>query len=442
MPAWRNLGALLAVLVLVQVSRCEPSYNITETVKVDECFRVNLDMSLTGELRVNREGKSQPIKLEARAKHAFQERVLILTNNLPSKMARVYDAAQASITTGADRTERTLRPQRKLIVSQHFNDVHTTYCPQGALLREELELTNDHLDTLVLTGLLPATEVKIGEKWKIANEVVQVLCGFEGLVSHELEGKLEEVKDNTARVIVKGTASGIDTGASVKLSIEAVCLVDLKAHRLAQVEWKQTDDREQGPVNPASTVNMTTIVKREAIAEPECLGQVALVGVPDGREVPVALTQLWYHDSLGRFELTYGREWQVVAQTREHLVMRLMERGDFIAQATITSWRAAAKGQHMSPSKFREVIENTPGWVTEKELQAGDVASTIKDGWTHRISVLGQVDEVPAVQNYYVIAGPNGDQAVALFTMTPKQAAKLGSRDLTLAGGLEFPQKP
>ena len=69
----------------------------------------------------------------------------------------------------------------------------------------------------------------------------------------------QEVKDDKARVTVKGTAIGIDVGASVKLTLDTSCLVDLPTHRLVQVDWKQTDEREQGPVNPACTLSMSTI---------------------------------------------------------------------------------------------------------------------------------------------------------------------------------------
>jgi hypothetical protein len=307
-------------------------------------------------------------------------------------------------------------------------------------LRDELDLTNDHLDTLTLTGLLPTAEVKVGETWKIANQVVQTLCGFEGLIKHDVAGKLEEVTDDTARVTITGKVSGIDVGATVNLTIEAVAHVNLKEHRLVQLEWSTTDEREQGPVNPASSIKTTTTLKREAIKEPECLGNVALVSIPEGLDVPASLTQLWHRDPQSRFELNYSRDWQIVAQTKDHLVLRLMDQGDFVSQATITPWKSAGKGQHMSPTRFRDVVESTPRWEVEKELEVGEVEGTVKDGWAYRISALGHLDGAPVLQNFYLLAGPNGDQAIVLFTMHPKQADKLGSRDLSLVGGIEFPE--
>jgi hypothetical protein len=441
MSTLRKLGAFAVILIVCKWSAAEPTYDISEPVKTDDCVHVSLDMTLSGEMRVKKDDKTMPLKLETKAQHIFAERVLLTAENLPSKVARSYDTAHADITAGSERSERTLRKDRKLIVAQQQRDQHTTYSPQGALSREELDLTNDHLDTMALGGLLPKTEVKIGETWKIPNNVVQSLCSFEGLISQELEGKLEDVKDEIARVTIKGTATGIDIGATVKVTLDTTCQVDLQTHRLVKVEWQQTDEREQGPVNPASTIKVTTVVKREAIKQPDCLGNVALVSVPEGLDIPATLTQLWYRDSQGRYELRYSREWQIVAQTKEHLVLRLMDQGDFVCQTTITSWKPAGKGQHMSPTRFRDVIESTPGWESEKELEAGEVDGLVKDGWAYRISALGHLDGAPVLQNYYLLATAGGDQTVVLFTMHPKQADKLGSRDLSVVGGLELMQK-
>jgi hypothetical protein len=45
------------------------------------------------------------------------------------------------------------------------------------------------------------------------------------------------------------------------------------------------------------------------------------------------------------------------------------------------------------------------------------------------------------IQNFYHIAHEDGRQVVLAFTMTPKQADRLGTRDLSLVGSLDFPTK-
>ncbi len=440
MAAWRTLAGVAVLLAAAAAGRAQ-NYPLAEPLKPGDCFRVRLEMKLTGELKVSRDGKTIPLPLTASAAHEFPERVLSVGDGgLPDKVARVYEKASATISAGGDRSERKLRKERKLFVAQRHKDQGLVYCPAGPLLREELELTSEHYDTLSLTGLLPGKSVAVGDTWKVPSAVAQALCQVEGLTEQDLTCKFEEVKDNVARVSVAGSASGIELGALVKIKVEASYRYDLTAQHLVGVEWKQTDERQQGPASPATTVQTTTTVTRAAIEQPAPLDEVALVPVPDGFEPPGPMLQLEYRDPQDRFDLVHGRDWQTVGQTEEHLVMRLMERGDFVAQVTVTPWTAAEKGKHLSAEEFQAAMERTPGWEPERELQVGEVPTGDDGRWVYRISALGQMDGTPVLQNFYLVAAPSGEQVVLLFTMTPKKADKLGERDLSLAASVEFPK--
>jgi hypothetical protein len=48
---------------------------------------------------------------------------------------------------------------------------------------------------------------------------------------------------------------------------------------------------------------------------------------------------------------------------------------------------------------------------------------------------------VKVVQNFFLLAAPSGEQVVITFTMKPGQAAKIGSKDMTLVGSIGFPKK-
>jgi hypothetical protein len=172
--------------------------------------------------------------------------------------------------------------------------------------------------------------------------------------------------------------------------------------------------------------------------QPGALTDVALVSVPEGSELPPHLLQLEYHDAKGRFDMLYGREWQTVTQGDEHVVMRLLDRGDFVAQVTLTPWTKADKGKHLTPDEFRQAMADTPGWEEEDELQAGEVPAE-GGRWIYRISVLGELDGTKVMQNFYLVAGPEGQQIVLAFTMPPKQADRLGTRDLSMAANINFP---
>ena len=436
MLARRVLMTAAVLLAATAAARCQ-TYPLAEPAQAGDCFHVTLDMKLSGEIRVRKGADPLPLKLSATGAHEFTERTLAVADGLPQKTARVYDAAKASIRVDRYSSERTLRPDRRLVVAQRDKDGLLVYSTGGPLTQEELELAHDHFDTLAVAGLLPGKAVAVGDTWKVPNAVAQAVCHYEGLTEQTLTGKLDGVKDDAALFSISGSSNGIDQGAMVKMTVAASGTFDLKAKHLTRLEWKQTDDREQGPVSPSSGVEATTTLVRQAVSQPEALSDVALVSVPADAP-PNLMLQLSCRDAKDRFSFLYNRDWQITSQTDEHVILRLMDKGDFVAQATITPWAAADKGKHLTPEAFRDAMNQTPGWVAEKELQA-DVVPAEDDRWTYRISALGKMDDVPVLQNFYLAATPDGEQVVVAVTLTPKQAEKLAARDLALIGGIEMP---
>lgn len=438
MSAWRVLGTM-GLLLAATPSSWAQKCTLRETPQAGECFKIQLDMKLSGEMRIRKDDKIIPLKLEAVAAHHYPERILIVgQDGSVQKTARIYETAKASITVGDERGERTLRPERRLFVSQHHKDQALAYSPSGPLTREELDLTAGQFDSGAVAGILPGKEVSVGDTWKVPANVVQALCNFEGLTEHDLTGKLESVNGDTATFRLTGTATGIDIGAIAKLKIEATGRFDLKAKRLTALEWKQKDDRDQGPVSPVTIVESTTTLKREAIEQPASLSDVALVSVPQDWDPPAPMTQLDYRDPQGGYSLLYPRCWHITAQVKEQLVMRCMDRGDFVAQVTLTPWKKSEKGKHLTPEEFKEAMNSMAGWEPEKELQAGETPAE-NGRWIYRYSTSGHMGSITAVQNCYLLATPEGEQMIAVFTMTPKQVDKLGARDLSLIGSLEIP---
>jgi hypothetical protein len=440
MVSWRNLLGPLLLLIAAPSAFAE-SVTLAEANKKGDCSHIRLQMQLSGEMRATRDGKEVPLKLSASAHHDFVQKILdVSEKGLPNKAACVFDQAKAAITVGSEKTDKSLRSLRKLIVSQRFKDQPLSYCPLGPLTHEELELVGERFDTLALAGLLPGKAVAAGDTWQLANNVVQALCSFEGLTEQSLTGKLVKINGNAAEVTITGPASGIDLGAQVKVKVDATLKFDLKTKCIVALDWAQVDDREQGPASPATKIKAVTKMERAVVETPDSLTDASLVSVPDNFEPPAKMTYLEYHDPKGRYDFAYAREWQIVGQTSEHLILRFMERGDFIAQVTVTPWTAAERGKHLSAEEFKDAMTHTPGWEPENELQAGEVP-TDDSRWIYRLSAQGKMDDETVVQNFFLVAGPNGDQVVLAFTMTPKQADRLGTRDLSLAGSIGFPKK-
>ncbi len=438
MSARRVVLSLILALTATTAARGQ-TYLLSEGPLAGSCYRLELRMNLAGQMTVRQNGKDLALKQSAEARHEFLERVLkTAPTGLVDQAARFYKDAQATITVAGESSSRKLRADRTFLVAHRHGDQVVTYCPKGLLTGAEFELT-EHFDTLALPGLLPGKEVTIGDSWKLTNAAAQALCDIDGLVGHDLAGTLEKVEAGLAHLAVTGTANGIDLGAAVKLTIRAGVHFDLKARRVVALVWQQNDDREAGPVSPALKAQITTTLKRTPIEQPKELHDFVLVQVPDAKTPPESLTQIVYTDAKGRFELSHARDWHLVGRTDEHVVFRLLDRGDFVAQASIAPWKKADPGKHLTPKEFKAAMDRAPGWEPEKVVDQSEVGADVKDLKICRLAATGTLDGVEAVQYFYLVAGPQGEQTVLTFTMTPTQAQKLDPRDLLLVRSLRYP---
>jgi hypothetical protein len=414
---------------------------LTESPKESDCFRITTETRVVGVLKVTRDGKPATLKINAKNEHAYFERILAADKAVARKSARHYTTAAAHATIENERVERTLAANRRLIVAQRTGDSLFCYSPNGPLTRPDLEVVSEHFDTLHLTGILPGREVAAGETWKLDNLIAQSLCLFDGLISTDLTAKLKEVTAGTAVIAVEGTAKGIENGAMATLTLTATVRFDVAKKRIVGLEWKQKDVREQGPVTPAAELETTTTLKRESVEQtPAELADTVATAIPATDDPPATIKHLLHRDPQNRYQLLHARDWHAVGQTDRFLILRLLERGDFVAQATITVWDNAGPGKHMSPEAFEKLASAGATWKLEQVSDRTEVPTDV-DRWAYRISAKGELDGSPVVQTFYVVASPAGEQIVVTFTMRPASASRIGTRDLELVNALDFPKK-
>jgi hypothetical protein len=413
---------------------------LAEAPAAGECFRYGLELQLAGRMTISQEGMKQTIRLEAKARHAFAERTLAVADGLPSRSARHYQDAVASAVVDIEKIGRALPDDRRLVVAVRTSVGTSCFSPAGPLTRDELDLVTEHFNPQCLAGLLPGKAVSVGDTWAVDPAAAQAACAFDGLVKNALTGKLTATADGKATFTIEGTAEGIEHGAKVTLTVNATGTFDLAAKRITELTWKQKDEREQGPVAPASQVEATVTLKRQPLAEaPKELADAALADVPKG-EVPASMKLLRHADPKGRYALVYPRDWHITGLTDQHLILRLLDRGEFIAQATVMHWKKAEPGKHTPADEFKKAANATPGWSAGRVLEDAETAAP--DGrWLYRVVAEGKMDDLPVVQSFSIVAGPQGDQAALTVSMKPQKAKAVGARDRELLNAITFPRK-
>jgi hypothetical protein len=433
MARWQNLVSLVGLITLTGVAQGQ-TYSLAEPAQPGTFYRIQLSMALTGQMKVFVDNQEKSLKETATASHEYIERIFEASQDgTAAKSARVYKEAKVAITVDGRQNDRGLRANRKFVAAQRLAEGVLVWSPEGPLTREEADVT-DHFDASSITGLLPATNVAVADSWKVSNATAQALCHLQALSEQSLTCKLEQVKDDVAIINISGSASGIDLGASVKTTVAGSAHFDLKEHRLVALDWRQSDERGQGPVSPAAEVEVAVKVTRAVIEPVNELSEIAVVPL----QTRQALTDLETNDSKDRFALQYARDWYLVGRTDEHLVFRLMDHGEYVAQLTIAPWQKAAAGNHLSPDEVKSIVANSPGWGQDTLLKAEEIKLTTGQ-WAYLVAGEGDLGNDRAVQYFYFIAGPHGDQAMLTFTMTPGQTQKLGSRDLEVVRGFLLP---
>lgn len=417
------------------------SVNLTEAPLESRCVRNEIAMQLEGKITVKQDGKDLTYPHKAEAKHVYLERFLDAPGNIAGKVARHYVTAEGVITfNNNDSSKRSLRADRRFLVAQRVSGQVVSFSPKGALTREEMELS-EHFDTMAVAGLLPGKTIEVGKSWMLPNAVVLALCELDGVTAQTLQGTLESVKENIAVGKIAGKANGINLGAEVEMEINARFEFDVKLQRIVAIQWKESDKRQQGPITPALVADVIINLKRTPIAEPEELNKAALANVPDAATPPSRLTNIHHQDAKKRFELSHPRDWYVTSpEYSSQLVMRHIERGDFIAQVTITPWKKIDPKDVMPLEKFAEEMLKTPGWVEEKETGREKVKNPAKGQHTvYRVAASGQLESTRTVQYFYLIVSPQGEQLIVTFSVVPQHVPRLGTRDLDFVREIAFP---
>ncbi|MGF1583270.1 MAG: hypothetical protein ACFCD0_28455 [Gemmataceae bacterium] len=436
MTAWKCLAVICLVLVFGTTATAQ-AYLLAESVRADQYHHYQIRMELDGKLTIQQDDEKKELKQQAQANHEFAERVLETgKHNVLVKTARYYQNASATIQVRTMKATRTLRPEHRLLVAQRTKDGLVTFSPKGPLTHAELDVTK-HFDTHGISGLLPGRKVSIGDTWKLHNAVVQSLCYFDGLTKQGLTCKLTGVRGDVATVAVEGPASGIVNGAAVNLKIDATYAFSMTEKGITSITWTQNDQRDPGPVSPSLEAIVKVSVQRRSVDAPVQLSDIALVPVPRSEELPERLTNLEYVDLNKRFRFYPSREWIIVARTKQHLVMRILDRGAFVAQATIASWPKAKPGEHTSPEDFQTAMQEMHGWEPE-ETDKGEELKAQDGYYIYRLSATGKLYDLNALQYFYLVTGPEGDQLVVSFTMPPADAQKLGAKDYDFVRSIRF----
>lgn len=438
-----GIAALLASLAVPGMAGAAPpvAVKLKEVARAHATTRATVNLKARGTYNpAAAPGGSgpPPLALKVESELAFIERVT--ASNAAGQTGR----AVRRITRAASAVNGEVRPMSSalraevalLVAEVHAKGNVAVYSPLGPLTRSELEIVQGPGDPLTLGGLLPDAPVVIGGRWKVSDSAARSLSGYDLIVSNGLEATLESADPARAKVRLRGEVRGSALGGEGTMACDGSFTFDRKAGLLDRLTFDRAETRRPGPVEGGLDMKSTLTVTR-AIAEiPDELTDAALDRVVlnpgPGRD------DLLLNGVGGKYSLRHDRDWHIVWDDPRLTVLKRVEGGRAVAQCNLAVGPNAGKGKHQDPAQFRDDVRKGLGSRFVQFLGSGDVEGNPAGGFRYKVGVQGRQGELPVVWFYYLIAGPEGDQVLATFTLAGSQAASFGDRDETLIGTLRW----
>ncbi len=447
MDSRRALPSLL-VLASLLLAACPPlmaeqpaaAYALKSARQTGELTRVEIGLQVGGDLKLVTDGKPNVLPMSVVANFDYDERLLAKdASGRPSQSIRFYNMARAAIKVDKGGERPTLDPEHRLIrVDKPQKTAAVLLCPAGPLKREELDLVDMPGNTLLVDDLLPAKSVALGESWKLSDEALAGVLGIEAVNWTDVQSVLGEVVEGVADIAAAGSVSGAVGGVATEIELKAKYKFDLKLKRITFLALLIKEKRVIGHIGPGLDTVAKLVIKISPISESEHLNSKAVADL--SKPLTPELSQLSYSAPSGGFQFQYDRRWYLTSDDPKMAVLRLMDRGELVAQCNMSALPVDPK-KTIALSEFQNDVKKSLGKNFGQFASASE--TTNKAGCkVFRVVAHGTVSQLPISWVYYLIANEKGQRVTLSFTYEQTLEERFAQADRLLVGQVRLTDSP
>jgi len=428
--------ALLALKPLL-AEETKEIYSFRSQRTVGDIDRIEAALDVGGDLKVVEDNKVQRFKMSVLANLTYHERSLELATAPTAtwRAIRYYDSSGAMIQVDGHSTKPVLREDRRLIGVEVAGPKTTLFSPHGSLTRDELDLVDLLGNSLLMDCLLPEQPVRVGDQWKHSADLITALLGLDAVSEADVSSTLLTVSAERARFEMNGRVAGAVGGVTTDLEVKAKYHFDLKTNRVTWFGLLIKEDRSVGHIGPGLEVTARLQMKIEPGKQEPQLSDRALAGLT--LHPTPELTTLTYASPEGGWGFAYDRNWHVTSDDAKLAVLRLVKRGEFVAQCTVSSLPNATLGKELTLAAFQDDVKHGLGKSFKQFVEAGQSANA-RDYRVYRVVVDGEASELPIRWVYYYVADKYGRQVVLAFTVEGRLLKAFDKADEQLLSSLHL----
>ena len=407
-----------------------------------DLVRVTVAIEVGGDLKLNDAGKKvSRLPLKVTGNLLYDEKVIEAGGGTKGSVrtVRYYHQAEAEITIDKNENKSSLDDDSRLIVFESTAGREALFSPTGPLSREQLELVDVPGNSALVAGLLPDKRVKVGESWKHDTTTLARLLGLETVSKSGVKSSLREVAGGVAKLELSGKLSGAVGGVDTQLNLKAKYSFNLSRRRITWLAMSIGETRSIGHAAPGFEVVARLRMLISPLPEAGPLKDDALAGVPLRAKAGTAL--LAFESRAGGYQLLHDRRWRVISNQGNVTVMRLVDRGELVAQCNISRLPDLPAGKQVQLLELHQNIQKSLGKHFGQFVEASQ-AKTDAGLRVLRVVAEGVVSELPIRWTYYLFSNETGRRTAAVFTLEGRLIERFNEADQALVSGFQFLDRP
>jgi hypothetical protein len=397
-----------------------------------EKYEVTLEAG--GKVKLAAEGKRQELPMSVVANLTYLQRPLE-GNDKATRQLRHYLKATAAIKVDKGSQQSVLGEKHRLIVAETSGARTTLFCPDASLSREELDLLEVQGTGASFGQLLPEKKVASGEKWKLSDGALTALLGLDAVSFSDVESMLGDVKQDVAHITGGGAVTGAIGGVNTEIELKLKYTFDLKTRRVDWLALLIKEKREIGHVGPGLEIVAKIVLKATPANAPAELSDAKIAKLHMQSEPE--LLRLSFVSPKSDFELIHPRDWYVTAADNDITVMRLVDRGELVAQCNVAKVKLPAGKDDISLADYQGEVQHALGKNFGQFETAGQTLDSAGRR-IYRVVASGEASKLPIHWIYYLICSQNGERISLAFTVESDLMGRFGKADRLLADGLKL----
>jgi hypothetical protein len=416
--------------------------DLTPASVIGDLYRVKVQFELDGELKLKAEG-SHPAKapVQVNAELIYDEKTLQIDapNQRATSAVRHYESAQATIEYRGGAVQPELREDRRIVAVAADNpDDVVLFSPLGPLDRDELDLLNVPANSTLIDVLLPARPVAVGETWKLDNDWLAPILGLDAVDHNTVECKLDRVEKNLAIIHAQGAVRGSANGVSSEITVAAKFSFDTRLKRITWYAMSVKENRAVGHAHPGLEATARVQMALQKQSDVPTLHRDVLADLNLKPDDPARLLE--FRSPSGGFELLLDRRWHVMVEREDVSVLRMVDRGDLIAQANVSALPPLEKGETFSMVDFQQDVKRA---LADHVGEFVTASESVTDSGLRvmRVVTTGKIAELSIDWIYYHVTDNQGRRISCVFTHESELAERFGAVDQSLLSSLRFVKK-